>query len=421
MKPSNSQQRNLPKGKSIFPFFSYATVAVLTFSFILLASIRSYAEDPSAAIILPFGGNVAGNSMVVREGTERNVKPWARDKKGHLFSELRRFRDTLEIAGNTNSGANLSFITENTVVIDHAGLIARTVPSKLNTEYRFPCGLARGYVTIGWRKAGESADRACNNGLRVGPGVGKQSYLQHQNYGGRLQASKNLLFAQSSNDVTVVPPDSGSRLVQVVADENAIETITLEGDILVKSDKHPEGRPIPEGNQYSYPKDTITPINCQEIGNSNPVQELLNPNNWSFSDIPQRVTDGIANQITDHRAALCRASGSPVWTLDRPNFSVGQTCSIAGRLNTSIVQTGSSLSVDYSYFQTNSNIRTGSGKLRGTITDTKVQMLAEPDTGSIGYSMVFDGTLTPNGEIVGTVTVRGGPCNGLSGPFKMTR
>ncbi|MEK0195190.1 hypothetical protein, partial [Microcoleus anatoxicus] len=213
--------------------------------------------------------------------------------------------------GDNKSKANLSFISENTVVVEYAKLIISTVPSKDNTEYRFPCGLARGSVTIGWRKAEDGRDgrdRACNEGLRVGPGVGKQSYRPNLNYRDGLQASKKILLAQSFGDVIVVPPDSGSRFLQAVANENGTQIITLQGDILVKSEKHPQGRLIPEGNQYSYPQDTITPINCQGIANSPEIQELLNNNNWSYPDISQRVTDEIANQIAEHRAGLCRAS-----------------------------------------------------------------------------------------------------------------
>ncbi|MEK0195641.1 hypothetical protein, partial [Microcoleus anatoxicus] len=92
MKLSNYQQPNLPHGKSIFRIFRYAIVAILIFSFILLTSVRSYAEDPSAAIIRPFGSN----NIVVREGTTRNVTPWDRDKNGNLLGKLRGFKDTLE-------------------------------------------------------------------------------------------------------------------------------------------------------------------------------------------------------------------------------------------------------------------------------------------------------------------------------------
>jgi hypothetical protein len=305
MKMSNYQQPNLPNGKSIFSLFRYVIVAILIFSFILITSVRSYAEDPSAAIIRPFGGN----NIVVREGTNRNVTPWNRDKNGNLLGKLRGFKDTLEIPGDNKSKANLSFISENTVVVDHGRLMISTVPSSDNTEYRFPCGLARGRITIGWRQAGKSADRACSEGISVGPGVGKLSYRPNLNYRDGLQASKKILLAQSFSDVIVVPPDSSSRFLQAVANENGAEIITLQGDILVKSGKHLQGRLIPEGNQYSYPQDTITPIDKNSIINSPAVQDFLNPNNWLSPDIPQRVADGIAGQLGEMRTAL--GNGSP--------------------------------------------------------------------------------------------------------------
>ena len=308
MKPSNYQQPNLPHGKSIFQLFRYAIVAILIFSFILITSVRSYAEDPSAVKITPWGSN----NMVVREGTYHNPIPWKRDQNGDPSGELRRFKDTLEIPGDNRSGANLSFISETTVTKEHGRLIARTVPSKDNTEYRFPCGLSRGRVTIGWGKAGDVRDRACNEGIGVGPRVGKQSYRPNLNYRDGLQASKKILLAQSFSDVIVVPPDSGSRLLQAVANENGAEIITLQGDILVKSGKHLQGRLIPEGNQYSYPQDTITPIDKNSIINSPAVQDFLNPNNWLSPDIPQRVADGIAGQLGEMRTALSQLPQQPL-------------------------------------------------------------------------------------------------------------
>jgi hypothetical protein len=48
-------------------------------------------------------------------------------------------------------------------------------------------------------------------------------------------------------------------------------------------------------------------------------------------------------------------------------------------------------------------------------------MVGEYNINSPDYSIQFNGTLSKNGEIVGTATVNGGVCNGFSGSFKMTR
>ncbi len=392
MKPSNYQQPNLPHGKSIFSLFRYAIVAILIFSFILITSDRSYAEDPSAAIIRPFG-----DKIVVREGTNRNVTPWKRDRNGDSIGELRRFKDTLEIPGDNKSKANLSFISENTVLVEYARLIISTVPSSDNTEYRFPCGLSRGSVTIGWRKAEDgrdSRDRACNEGISVGPGVGKLSYRPNLNYRDGLQASKKILLAQSFSDVIIVPPDSGSRFLQAVANENGAEIITLQGDILVKSGKHLQGRLIPEGNKYSYPQDTITPIDKNSIINSPAVQDFFNPNNWRSPDIPQRVADGIAGQLGEMRTAL--GLGSPAVASNSGNNNNSGQSSTANSNNIAI--TSGSGRITNSQYPTVVPVGTSVSQVSGAYNPSTGKILLEIEGRQAEISLnapLTDGTPIP--------------------------
>lgn len=437
MKPSNYQQ-------SIFSLFRYAIVAILIFSFILITSVRSYAEDPSAVIVLPFGNNI-----VVREGTYRNPIPWKSDGNGHLLGELRRFRDTLEIPGDKKSKANLNFISETTVVKDHGRLMISTVPSSDNTEYLFPCGLTKGSLTIGWRKVGESRERACNEGISVGPSVGKQSYRPNLNYRDGLQASKKILLAQSFSDVIIVPPDSGSRFLQAVANENGAEIITLQGDILVKSGKHLQGRLIPEGNQYSYPQDTITPIDKNSIINSPAVQDFLNPNNWLSPDISQRVADGITGQLGEMQTALGKGAPAVASNSGNNNNNSGQS-----PLNQSPQRTASQSTepqpsqpgvnlngewtFNFGYFIANSDgsceVAPEAGSYQGQITIT--QNGSQLNISAPGAVPMTNGTVSSNQfeskgfspmRWVGTISSDGnkisgsGICGSVNMPFTMTR
>ena len=139
------------------PYGFIRTLAATIVPVYILATIfSSYAEDPSAAIIISF----RGNGLNLRRGTERNVTPVRSARQ-----RLENSNDVLYIDGDGRSTARFAFAVGQ--IWEYGGLRVQTNPSNQPSEYRFPCR-GRGNFTIGWRPQGETQDRACKEGVALG-------------------------------------------------------------------------------------------------------------------------------------------------------------------------------------------------------------------------------------------------------------
>ncbi|MEA5550489.1 hypothetical protein VB713_05770 [Anabaena cylindrica UHCC 0172] len=266
---------------------------ILTPSYLLINSLPSYgAEDPSIAIVV----KPKGDNLYIRQGTNRKVKSVRQGERNILES----YNDILYVPGDKSSQASFAFVVGQ--IWEYAGLLISTIPSPMSSEYRFPCR-AKGGFTIAWRSQGENQDRACNQGITVGPNKDSHSIfplIKPFNLGQNL---KNLLKAQADDEVVAVP-GIGATTIQTRNTGNGIVIDVLAGDILAKSARNPGGRRIKAGERYAYPQDTITPIDTNDIARSPEMQDFLNPNNWSSPNISERVSNSIGYQIASDRAAL---------------------------------------------------------------------------------------------------------------------
>lgn len=84
----------------------------------------------------------------------------------------------------------------------------------------------------------------------------------------------------------------------------------LEGDILVKTGKNPLGVKVVEGQIYSYPEEALRSFDVGQAALSCETLKLLNPSYWIDANIPLQVSDGIAQQLKEHKEAL-GVSGRP--------------------------------------------------------------------------------------------------------------
>lgn len=272
-----------------------AVAALLTCLLILAIGVTSYADVPSAALIVRF----RGNGLNVRSGTNRNVIPVRSGQRNVLENS----NDVLYVPGDNRSKA--SFALAVTQVWEYGGLLINTTPSNMPSQYTFPCRFG-GRLTIGWRPQGGNRDRACNQGATVGPVRGQNALLPLQGNPNLAQAAKEILKAQANEEVLVVPSDDET-VIKTADTGNGITVDVVEGDVNIKSAKNPQGRPVKAGERYSYPQDTITPINRNDLINSPEIQDFLNPDNWLSPEVPPRMANGIAEQLGQHRVAL----GSP--------------------------------------------------------------------------------------------------------------
>jgi len=294
-----NEHLQIPKIKVVY--YHYIAYICLTFAtFTVAGTIHNVAASDflSAAIVRSYGGD----GLLIREGTTR--KPFQEALDGSLIGELRRFRDVLEIQGDNRSGARLSFTTESSVVVDYGGLSIQTRPGRRAVEYRFPCGSARGNLTIGWRYAGMSRDRACNDGINVGPRKNWFSKHPDTDYISILSSLKSLTVAQVEDDgVLVAPNGSGQLLVDVTDNNDRVEIVAIIGDARITSAQFPTGQILSQGQQYTYfgnGTGTISNVNLDPIMNSRHIQDFLDPNSWS--SLPTRVGDSVISQINEYSA-----------------------------------------------------------------------------------------------------------------------
>jgi hypothetical protein len=100
----------------------------------------------------------------------------------------------------------------------------------------------------------------------------------------------------SSDDLLVAPASNGTTLIQTQDSNGNIEVDALAGNVIIRSEKKPGGILVRVGNRYTYPQDSLQPINVSEIAQSPDIQAFLDNSNWP--------TD--SSDIDEYRAALGR-------------------------------------------------------------------------------------------------------------------
>jgi hypothetical protein len=270
-----------------------ALAGIMALMLILVTGIHSYAAMPEAAII----ASVNGTDLFLGTGTE------GERIAAHLNNQLRG-NSILYVPGGNRGWANLGFVFD--WPLTHAGLLVQAGPHNIPSQWSFPCTASGGF-RIAWQRG---SDRGCEEGVRV-TGTRARSQGPTDPNGAGILGGKSILKAQAGGEeVIVAPQSSDSSIIQAYESANGIEVETIQGNILVKSAKYPQGRLIQQGQRYSYPQDSTMPIDTNAIANSPEMQNFLNPNNWSSPELPPRVAEGIGEQLGEMRTAL--GQGSPV-------------------------------------------------------------------------------------------------------------
>ncbi len=270
-----------------------ALAGIMALMLVLVTGIHSYAAMPEAAII----ASVNGTDLFISAGASSSRQA------AQVKAELRG-NSILYVPGGNRGWANLGFMFD--WPLDHAGLLVQAGPHNIPSQWSFPCTASGGF-RIAWQRG---SNRGCEEGVRV-TGTRARSQGPTDPNGLSILNGKSILKAQGGGEeVIVAPPSSDSSIIQVYESASGIEVETVQGNILVKSAKYPQGRLIPPGQRYSYPQDSTMPIDTNAIANSPEMQNFLNPNNWSSPELPPRVAEGIGDQLGEMRTAL--GQGSPV-------------------------------------------------------------------------------------------------------------
>jgi hypothetical protein len=377
-----------------------ALAGILALALVLGTGVQSHATTPDGAYIY----HIQGNDLFIGSGASSERKP------AELKNQLRG-NTILYVPAGKRGSANLGFLVD--APLDSAGLLVQAGPHNVASQWSFPCTASGGFK-LAWKQGGE---RGCEEGVRMKRSGSQRSRLTVPNDQGLL-AAKDILKAQADEEVIVAPPSSESSVAQVYESANGIEVETVLGNILVKSAKNPQGRLIPEGQRYSYPQETTAPIDRNAILQTPEMQDFLNPSNWSSPDIPQRISDGIAEQLGEHRTALGLPSPSVAskWTLEYTGYNViNGICDKSIPVITSLLLTGSSFS---GKTPSGWNGQQGYATINGTIAGRNVQLTITPPSFG-GFSTILNGTLNEKGEFIGTSLVQDEGCAGKSDSFTL--
>jgi uncharacterized protein YkwD len=234
---------------------------------------------------------------------------------------------------------------------EYGGLIVQTRPMQRveprTTDYLFPCQF-RGQWIIAWpsNANARTCDNRENGRIQIvrDPGnlfssLGHSSELaissltEYNNKQNTSEASSDSLVVSPGSEGTVIRttanPYTEYRNVVERCDEafvgdycqrripvqkEAIDIEVLEGDILVESERNPEGARVREGQRYSYPNGQRTNFDVGAASLSCETLRFLNSAYWIDSDTPQGVATGIAEQLKQHRESL-GISGRPASNL----------------------------------------------------------------------------------------------------------
>ncbi|NET07820.1 MAG: hypothetical protein F6K16_24565 [Symploca sp. SIO2B6] len=260
----------------------------------------------------------------------------------------------LSVPNDGQAQASFSFESEEE---KYGGLLLQTRPMDISsdrtTNYRFPCEVDGQWI-MAWRssKNKHRNTNACGDTLEEGgikmirdPKKLFSSSTQPielanilPDYRKKQNSSEQSPINQGSDDIMVIP-GSGATVIRTTANpsiedkydlercddkfegdhcqrkvtvqRDAISIEVLEGDILVESQRNPEGERVLEGQMYSYPREEQASFDVGEAANSCEMLRFLNAAYWSSPSTPQNIIDGIAEQLKQHREALGVSGRSP--------------------------------------------------------------------------------------------------------------
>ncbi|MBD6614814.1 hypothetical protein FNW02_02800 [Komarekiella sp. 'clone 1'] len=119
------------------------------------------------------------------------------------------------------------------------------------------------------------------------------------------QAVKGINCAASiyhPNEVIVSPSNDELTLIQTNDNGGNVEINVLVGSVNIVSVGRTSGFKVNKGFRYSLGENKPTPLDCDRIFKSQPVQEFLNTANW-----PQEVT----GELQSYRSGFCKSPERP--------------------------------------------------------------------------------------------------------------
>lgn len=322
-----------------FSSSSLGVIVLLVLFSLVFSDIQGLANSLRAALVINFEGS--SNDFWIH----RNV-----GDRGTSVARGVAIRDggSLNVP-STSYWASFAFTNINQAYDPqtYAGLIVRT---RNRGRYTFPCTL-EGEVIIAWSGSSDGA-RACSAGdagIQINRPLRRASshpinFIETVARAFSQNTKQN--STEQSNDDLAILPGNGRTVIrttntpfttfdteypleqctpeetargqgdwcrrqrEVTIEGEAVKVEVLEGDVLIQSEQNSDGVRVREGQEYSYPGGRLAAIDAEGEANSCEILRFLNAAYWSSPDTPESISDGIAEQLKQHREVL-GVSGRP--------------------------------------------------------------------------------------------------------------
>lgn len=126
------------------------------------------------------------------------------------------------------------------------GLLLQTGPAPQQTQYRFPCVVEGGTITLSWQKGQQ---RGCAEGLRIRPNPEGRSPTQRLKiFAYQMVLSPAAASAIPTDSELVIQPSGETPIcVRVTTQDKRQIVEVLWGEIILSSPNHPQGLKIRKG------------------------------------------------------------------------------------------------------------------------------------------------------------------------------
>ncbi|QCS50643.1 hypothetical protein FEK30_15085 [Picosynechococcus sp. PCC 11901] len=193
------------------------------------------AAPPDASQIV----SLTGDRLMMQQGSHRQQAAQVGDR-------LENHSQSLIVPGNNHSFARLVLVGDRQT---YDGLLLQTGPAPQQTQYRFPCVVEGGTITLSWQKGQQ---RGCAEGLRIRPNPEGRSPTQRLKiFAYQMVLSPAAASAIPTDSELVIQPSGETPIcVRVTTQDKRQIVEVLWGEIILSSANHPQGLKIRKGTQY---------------------------------------------------------------------------------------------------------------------------------------------------------------------------
>ncbi len=249
---------------------------------------------PGAIAALPDASQIVsltGDRLMMQQGSHRQQTAQVGDR-------LENHSQSLIVPGNNHSFARLVLVGDRQT---YDGLLLQTGPAPQQTQYRFPCVIEGGTITLSWQKGQQ---RGCAEGIRIRPNAEPTQRLKTFAY--QMVLPPAVASSIPSDAEFVIQPSGETPIcvrVTTQGDRQVVEV--LWGEIILSSANTPQGLKLSKGTQYD--QGTLQFFDPDVRLATPAMQEFFSGAAWSNAATTAPLSVEIQNHIDVIRTAFVTA------------------------------------------------------------------------------------------------------------------